>query len=84
MTSIEAPRVTAAMIVAGLWLRIMFGAAFTALAAPWLVARDALRAGDGLALFAIGAALAWIGWRRARVALGVETPAPGVGVAAAR
>ena len=78
------PRVTAALIVAGLWLRIGFAAAFAALSSPLLVARDALRAGDGAALFVLAAAIAWVAWRRTRALLGDETPVASRPVRSAR
>ena len=63
------PRVSAALVIAGLWLRVGFAGAFAALAAPMLVLRGALQAGDALALFAIAAGLAWLGWWRASALL---------------
>ena len=73
-TGTSMPRVTAALFFAGLWLRVGVAAAFAALAAPLLVIQDAMRPGDGLALLLLGAALAWLAWRRTRALLGEETP----------
>ena len=75
-TETTTPRVNAALIIAGLWIRLGIAAAFAALSAPMLVARDALRPGDGLALAALGAALAYLAWLRTRALLGDETETP--------
>ena len=79
-----APRVTAALVIAGLWLRIGCAAGFAALSAPVLVVRDALPAGDGAALFVLAAAIAWLGWRRASALLGDETAVAPRGLGSAR
>jgi hypothetical protein len=71
-TGISKPRVSAALFFAGLWLRVGVAAAFAGLAAPLLVVQGAMRPGDGLALLLLGAALAWLAWRRTRALLGDE------------
>ena len=73
-TGVSTQRVTAALFFAGLWLRVGFAAAFAALSAPLLVVQGAMRPGDGLALSLLGAAIAWLAWRRTRALLGDETP----------
>jgi hypothetical protein len=73
---IERVPVPMALVVAGLWLRVAFGAAFAALSAPLLVAGESLRAGDGVALFVLGGAIAWIAWQRVHATLGDDARAP--------
>ncbi|HEY8241915.1 MAG TPA: hypothetical protein VII68_00530 [Casimicrobiaceae bacterium] len=68
------PRVTAALVFTGLWLRAGLVAAFSALSAPLLVFHGELRAGDGVALLLLGAGFAWLAWRRTRALLGDDTP----------
>jgi len=68
------PRVTTALVFAGLWMRAGIAAAFAALSAPALVLHDELRPGDGVVLFLLGAAFAWLAWRRTRTLLTEETP----------
>ena len=70
----DAKPVTAAMVGAGLWIRVGLAAAFAAMSAPLLVARDALQAGDGLALALVAVGLAWVAWRRARTLLVDDEP----------
>jgi len=63
------PRVTTALVFAGLWMRAGIAAAFAALSAPALVFHDELPAGDGVVLFLLGAAFAWLAGRRTRALL---------------
>jgi hypothetical protein len=72
----NAPPITAALVIAGLWMRVGFGAAFAALAAPLLVLRDGLAPGDGLALTLLAAGVAWLAWRRVHVLLDDAPVAP--------
>ena len=75
MERIEAsrPRITAALVYAGLWTRIGLAAALTVLAAPLLVVDGALAVGDGVALLLLGVAIAWLAWQRTRTLLD-DTP----------
>jgi len=68
------PRVTTALVFAGLWMRAGIAAAFAALSAPALVFNDELPAGDGVVLFLLGSAFTWLAWRRTRALLTDETP----------
>jgi hypothetical protein len=78
------PRITTALVFAGLWMRAGIAAAFAALSAPALVLHDELPPGDGVVLFLLGAAFTWLAWRRTRALLADETPEVGLPATSAR